>query len=331
MPPARTVAGVAFMWIAGEGGTILDGVGYKAGKSDTPLTGDLPDSISRKALRFELSVIETKTMAKSKLKNTAITANDLTDFVANNSDFDFEMRVLEKLRSLNFACEYSGTYQDPVTDKVRQFDIRARKMQGVCTLAVAVECKNLRPTNPLLLSAVPRTATEAAHDLLLVRRQHGPAYPRVETIKGASSAYKEGQMVGKKTDQVGRVESTGELSSDDAETFDKLNQAVNSCKDLIRDSRWGPDVPLLVNAIVPVFVVPDGVLWQVDYDQNGVMRAPPRNVSSTTLYYGHAWKISGDNVPIVYTLSHVEVITISALPDAVAVWMGPSGFFSTHR
>jgi hypothetical protein len=36
MLPARTVAGVAFMWIAGEGGTILDGVGYKAGKSDTP-------------------------------------------------------------------------------------------------------------------------------------------------------------------------------------------------------------------------------------------------------------------------------------------------------
>ena len=169
-------------------------------------------------LRFAFSVIETKIMAKSKLKNTAITANDLTDFVANNSDFDFEMRVLEKLRSLNFACEYSGTYQDPVTDKVRQFDIRARKMQGVCTLAVAVECKNLRPTNPLLLSAVPRTATEAAHDLLLVRRQHGPAYPRVETIKGASAAYKESQMVGKKTDQVGRVESTGELSSDDAET-----------------------------------------------------------------------------------------------------------------
>jgi hypothetical protein len=68
-------------------------------------------------LRFAFSVIETKIMAKSKLKNTAITANDLTDFVANNSDFDFEMRVLEKLRSLNFACEYSGTCQDPVTDR----------------------------------------------------------------------------------------------------------------------------------------------------------------------------------------------------------------------
>jgi len=272
-------------------------------------------------------------MAKSKLKNNAITAIDLKDFVANNSDFDFEMKVLAKLRSLDFECEHSGTYQDPVTDKVRQFDIRAMKTQGPCTLALAVECKNIRPNHPLLLSAVPRTITESAHDLLLVRRQFGPAYPSVETKRGIGSAYKEGEMVGKKTDQVGRVESSNELFSDDEATFDKLNQAVNSCKDLVRNLRRGPDVPLLVRAIVPVLVVPDGVLWQVDYEQNGVMRTSPRRVNRTTLYYGHSWEISGDNVtvlPISYKLFHIEVVTFSALPDAVTTWTGSSGFFSAY-
>jgi len=271
----------------------------------------------------------------AKLKPDPIVAKDLKDFVDNNSDFDFEMKVLAQLRSLDFECEHSGTYQDPVTYKVRQFDIRAKKWQGCYMLALAVECKNIRANHPLLLSAVPRTITESAHDLLLVRKMIGPAYPSVEKMTGAGSAYKEGEMVGKKTDQVGRLESSKELFSDDEATFDKLNQAVNSCKDLVRDLRRGPDhFPLLVRAILPVLVVPDGVLWQVDYDQNGVMRTSPRKVSRTTLYYGHSWEISGDNVttlPITYKLSHIEVVTISALPDAATTWMGSSGFFSRHQ
>jgi hypothetical protein len=270
----------------------------------------------------------------AKLKADPIGAKDLEDFVANNSDFDFEMKVLAKLRSLDFECEHSGTYQDPVTYKVRQFDIRAKKWQGSCTLALAVECKNIRANHPLLLSAVPRTVTESAHDLLLVRKMIGTAYPSVETMGGTRSAYKEGEMVGKKTNQVGRIESSNELSSDDEVTFDKLNQAVNSCRDLVRDLRRGPDYyPLLVRAILPVLVVPDGALWQVDYDQNGAMRTSPRRVNRSTLYYGHSWEISGDNVtvlPIVYKLSHIEVVTFSALPDAVTIWIGSSGFFSTQ-
>jgi hypothetical protein len=69
-------------------------------------------------------------MAKSKLQSSPITASDLKEFVDNNSDFDSEMTVLAGLRSLDFECEHSGTYQDPVSDKIRQFDIRAFKWQG---------------------------------------------------------------------------------------------------------------------------------------------------------------------------------------------------------
>src|SRR5260370_37168803 len=99
-------------------------------------------------------------MAKQ-IKSDPITERDLEAFVASDSDFAFEMKVLAQLRSLEFDCEHSGTYQDPVSDKIRQFDIRAKKKKGDYLLALAVECKNVRPSSPLLLSAVPRTATES--------------------------------------------------------------------------------------------------------------------------------------------------------------------------
>jgi len=101
----------------------------------------------------------------AKLKSTSITAKDLEEFASTNSDFDFEMRVLSLLQNAGLQCRHAGTYRDPVTDKIRQFDIRAFLHGGQYTLAMAVECKNLRDQNPLLLSAVPRTHDEAFHNV----------------------------------------------------------------------------------------------------------------------------------------------------------------------
>lgn len=60
----------------------------------------------------------------AKLRPDSITAKDLEDFVANNSDFAFEMKVPAQLRNL-------------------EFDIRATKEQNMCTLRLAVGRKNL--------------------------------------------------------------------------------------------------------------------------------------------------------------------------------------------
>jgi hypothetical protein len=164
----------------------------------------------------------------AKLRDDPITAKDMEEFVGSDSDFAFEMQVLAQLRALGFECSHSGTYRDPVTDKIRQFDIRAVKHQGNFTLALAVECKNLRPNNPLLLSAVPRTEPESFHDLLVWRPQFLFMQESVRPVTGHDSAYKPVEMVGKKTDQVGR-DASGALVSSDEATFEKLNQAVNSC------------------------------------------------------------------------------------------------------
>jgi hypothetical protein len=104
-----------------------------------------------------------------KLKSTPITQKDLDEFIASGSDFAFEMTVLSLLRKMGFNTSHSGTYQDPVTQKIRQFDLRASKVQGDFRLTLAVECKNLRTNFPLLISAVPRTVDEAFHEVIRYR------------------------------------------------------------------------------------------------------------------------------------------------------------------
>jgi len=265
----------------------------------------------------------------AKLKDDAITAKDMEEFVGCNSDFAFEMHVLAQLRALGFECAHSGTYRDPVSDKMRQFDIRAIKHRDNFTLALAVECKNLRPNNPLLLSAVPRTPSESFHDLLVWKRWTHAGHPSVRPITGGDSAYKPEDMVGKKTDQVGR-DTSGALVSNDEPTFDKLNQAVNSCRDLVRDFPPKGDEPL-VRAVVPILVVPEGLLWQADYDRDGRLVEGPRAVEHTTLFLNNTWLVETGLNPIPCRQSHIEFVTLGALPGVVDAYLGPDGFFGTVR
>jgi hypothetical protein len=262
----------------------------------------------------------------TKLKPDSITAMDLKDFVASDSDFAFEMKVLAQLRSLEFDCEHSGTYRDPVSDKIRQFDIRATKKQNMCTLGLAVECKNLHSSYPLLLSAVPRTAAESFHDLVVFHTGIVPPAV-VQTWAGDQSAYRQGESVGKKTDQVGRSDS-GAFVSDDSATFDKLNQAVNSCKDLVQDFVFNPHLPN-VRAIAPVLVIPTGLLWQVDYADDGRILTPPRNVDRTTLFLNNSWSVGRPPYnPLSYRLSHIELVTLdrgvaSEGVEHIVIYIGP--------
>ena len=264
-------------------------------------------------------------MAKS--TNPPITANDLADFVNTNSDFGFEMKVLTRLQAEGFGCDHAGTYGDPVTGKIRQFDIRAVKDRSDCRLALAVECKNLRPNNPLLLSSVPRTAAEAFHDLLVYDPKANNRTHSIKRVSGSESAYRPGDMVGKRTDQVMRREQSGELVSNDEATFDKLNQAVSSCQELVRGLSGGGS-PQLRRAIVPVLVVPTGLLWQVDYDPDGAIAKPPRQVRRTALFLSSSWSVPvGFGDLISYRLSHIEVVTFDALVGIAECWLGPEGFF----
>jgi len=257
----------------------------------------------------------------AKLKTDLINASDLAAFAANDSDFAFELRVLRQLRELGFHCEHSGTYEDPVSGKLRQFDLRANKSFAGVRVALAAECKNVRQYHPLLLSAVPRTEAESFHDCIEV----SPPSPyghwsSCNRLSGCDSVYPVGEGVGKKTDQVGRESATaGELVSDDSETFEKLNQAVNSSRDLVR-SYGSPSLsqPQNRRVIMPVLIVPDGVLWQVDYATDGTMVTNPRIIPATTLFLGRSWEFDrGDGVQVRYSMSHLEIWTPAGLNSRI--------------
>jgi hypothetical protein len=79
----------------------------------------------------------------AKLKTDPIKADDLIAYLDDYSDFSFEIQVLNALIASEFTCEHGGTYDDPVTNKPREFDIRATRNFEKHLLRLAVECKNL--------------------------------------------------------------------------------------------------------------------------------------------------------------------------------------------
>ena len=61
----------------------------------------------------------------SKLLPDPITQSDLEEYLSDYADFSFELRVLKVLTDLKLQCQHGGTYEDPVTGKSREFDIKS--------------------------------------------------------------------------------------------------------------------------------------------------------------------------------------------------------------
>lgn len=193
---------------------------------------------------------------------------------------------------------------------------------GEVKLARAVECKNLRPNFPLLVSAVPRVAREAFHDCIAYWHEYTPRISNVNRRFNRESAYAVDGMVGKKIDQVRRDRT--DLISDDSATFDKVSQAVSSCKDLIRECA-SDDRPSYRRVVLPVLVVPNHALWQVDYSTEGKVKVSPRCVERSNLFIHHTWSTDQMYVGVDYCLSQLEIVTIGALTQAVSDWFGDFG------
>jgi hypothetical protein len=262
----------------------------------------------------------------SKPPDRPVGKQDIVDFLDKEADFSFEMKVLETLRHNTFQCDHAGTFVDPITEKTRQFDIRARHEVGVYRLRLAVECKNLRPTAPLLVHAVNRRDHEAFQQLLIFARGYPMA--RAVNVEGPNSVYRPGEPVGKQTDQVAR-KSGGDFLTSDAPIFDKISQSVNSAHDLVREAASSTGVRS-ITAMVPVLVVPDGQLWQVQYDDDGRRVSDPVQVPHTTLYLNKRWTVILW-AAVEFTLSHLDIITLGALSERVQFYTGDKGFFFTRE
>lgn len=264
----------------------------------------------------------------AKLLSDHITAADLGDFISRKSDFAFELAVLEILNAANLVCRHGGTYKDSITGKSRQYDIRAELLIGPSYhLSFAVECKNLQPHFPLLVHAIPRRNEESFHSILATWPPN-PAFGASECqlhgdVIKCANLYLAGDPVVKHVDQVGRTrQGIDGLTSEDRECYDKWTQAIASCRALVNTCYLlgravnAPDLSL--SCILPILVVPDGMLWQVDYDATGRITKPPHLVSHCSMYVDEKEVIGGQAAKLrQYRISHLEIVTCGALLSAI--------------
>ena len=266
----------------------------------------------------------------AKLKDIKISAADINEYLNSYSDFSFEVKTQKELINLGFQCQHGGTYEDPITGKSREFDIRATKRfeyhpNFIYRLCLSVECKNIRANYPLILHCSPRTEKESYQDLVwsriaeggIARQLFDRAFPCV--LKGDDSVYAIKDPVGKSCDQVGRKDDkNAELLSSDGDVFEKISQAINSSYDLIRSSHYAGDEEVtIVSNVVPVLVVPNGRLWAVWYDNSGEIVEGPMPVSAASYYIGKTWSIKGHTNTQHYRLSHLEIVEFGSLPEFV--------------
>ena len=214
---------------------------------------------------YAASTRELRTMNEPQPREP-ITAADLSEYLASQDDFAFEREVYHVAKRLGFAAEHAALYTDPVTDKPRQFDVRASFTLGNRQIALAIECKGLSASYPLLVSCVPRSRNEAFHEHLVADNVMGQntSYTRVSTVLGGQfpMAYEAGQPVGKSMRQVrrdARGNKRGELTSGD-DVFDKWMQALASIADLVDAvSGMGAGFIMFNSSVVPCLRTASGV------------------------------------------------------------------------
>jgi hypothetical protein len=178
----------------------------------------------------------------ARVRDTPITTADIREYLDTQDDFDLELHLYRTATQLGLVASHGGTYEDPITKKHRQYDVRAWAERRQQRLDLAIECKALRPSFPLVVSRIPRAADESFHHLILSHTREpdsGEVYSRIDLdrartlpMDGRYSIYGQGEPVGKSTTQVGRNDK-GEFVAWDGEAFDKWSQALASADDLV--------------------------------------------------------------------------------------------------
>ncbi|MBD2059252.1 hypothetical protein H6F88_25200 [Oculatella sp. FACHB-28] len=269
-----------------------------------------------------------------KLKPDPIAASDLIEYLDNHSDFSFEIETLRELIKLGFTCKHGGTYEDPATQIPREYDIRATRQIEEKLLRLAVECKNLRPNFPILISCLPRRSEEAFHELSIsvkpqteIQTKFGTtqrltpktaamiSYAQTYRLKNTDSLYPAGEFVGKSCDQVGRLKNDAEIFSGDSGIYNKWSQALSSAHDLISlifsdGKRIGQQAASLV---FPLVVVPNNRLWCVKYDVNGNRISDPELVNQCSFFVNRKYLYQSSSGEKEFVISHLEFVTSDGL------------------
>jgi hypothetical protein len=257
-----------------------------------------------------------------KLKSENIEIKDIKEYLTTSDDFQFELDIFRVCQNYGWDSVHGGVYQDPVTNKDRQFDIRAQMLKRNCLVKIAVECKNLTKNHPLLISRIPRLRNESVHQIIETKDLSLEPFAnitppigneknvRVFEFTEGRSIFPVGMMLGKSTAQIGRLVS-GELTSGDSEVYDKWTQAIASSYDLVRESTHAylqtKKSPTFIY-VQPILVIALDTLWVVDYNEDGSMAEDPKKVDECSLYLNKfVYPIAGNSAHT--TISHLLIFT----------------------
>lgn len=252
-----------------------------------------------------------------KRSDRPITKADLEAFITTQDDFALELFAYSLALEFGFAATHAGSYTDRITGKTRQFDVRANKKCGSeFHVYLAVECKCLSPSFPLLISQIPRHPLESFQDVIRgagdaqVRhgRTHYPEF-RVSRFDRGNSLYPVNRYVGKALVQVG-LNERGDFVSNDSEVFEKWGQAIASANGQLRtaadlSARAGMSQASIV---LPVLLVPDEMLWVANYSENGKLQEGPVQQDEVRFYIGDKHKFDPE-IMREFTISHLHIVT----------------------
>lgn len=252
-----------------------------------------------------------------------LTAADLENFVATQDDFGLELYVYSEARYRSYDATHGGSYTDRVTGKTRQYDIRVTiQLTSQLRLCLAIECKCLRTSSPLLVSRIPRVASESFNEKMQAAGKYTKASGDLVTFASTrparrtllDSLYPPNLQVGKATALVAKL-AANQYSAKDTEIFEKWSQALASANDLVQSSISdnAADPAPVQTIILPILVVSDDTLWVADYTENGNVLRAPRQVETTEFYVNARYQIGqGDTY---YAISHMHIFTKKGITE----------------
>jgi len=279
-----------------------------------------------------MSKSNTEQKVDAKNKDTIITREDLVAFIKTQDDFALELYAYSLANRKGFKVAHAGSYVDPVTGKTRQYDVRANRDCGNnFHVYLAIECKALRPTFPVLVSQISRSTAESHQTVIHTAGVIDfPPYnqnvmgPNTQRLEGPASIYPAGVYVGKAIVQIGYGDK-GSFVANNNEVFEKWGQAIASANGQIRDAAMlnnRSDKPSQSAIVIPVLVVPDGALWVAGYGEDGELQNGPVQKNSVEVYIGDVQK-THFNHPVEYVISHLHIVTRHGLDQFLGRFSHP--------
>jgi hypothetical protein len=201
---------------------------------------------------------------------------------------------------------------------VRQFEaaLNPQKHQNI---SLAVECKNLHPKSPLVITGRKRVQEETFHTFIH-HHENGIGFPSVEgkmvKTNFQSMIYPQGEFVGKSYLRL----KSGKLTMDQnqqTDIYDRWSHAVASSRELAENALWfarSRQISDCNSFIMPVVAVPDESLWMAEYDSSGKLSKEPVATNEVRYFIAAPFcKGIGNFMSPWFILTNIHFVTMTGL------------------